>query len=39
MQISMLWLPDGVVVPAVGSEIDVDVRMTTTTFDQVVLDD
>jgi len=38
MQISMLWLPDGVVVPAVGSEIDVDVRMTTTTFDQVVLE-
>jgi hypothetical protein len=38
MQVSMLWLPDGVVVPAVGSEIDVDVRMTTSTFDEVLLE-
>jgi Alanine racemase, N-terminal domain len=39
MQVSMLWLPDGVGVPAVGSELDVDVRMTTSTFDRVVVSD
>jgi alanine racemase len=39
MQVSMLWLPDGVGVPAVGSELDVDVRMTTSTFDRVVVRD
>jgi Alanine racemase, N-terminal domain len=37
MQVSMLWLPDGVAVPAVGDELDTDVRMTTTAFDQVVV--
>jgi len=37
MQLSMIWLPDGVTVPAVGSELDVDVRMTTCVFDRVVV--
>lgn len=37
MQVSMLWLPSGVNPPVVGSQLDVDVRMTTTTFDRVVL--
>lgn len=35
MQCSLLWLPAGVQLPAVGEEIDVDVRFTTTAFDQV----
>ena len=39
MQVSMLWLPDGVGPPAVGSELDVDVRMTTCFFDRVVVSD
>ncbi len=38
MQLSMLWLPDGVAVPAIGSELDVEVRMTTTVVDAVVED-
>ena len=38
MQVSMIWLPDGVAVPAVGAELDTDVRMTTASFDRVVLD-
>jgi len=37
MQVSLLWLPAVEPVPAVGSELDVDVRMTTTTFDAVVV--
>ncbi len=35
MQVSLLFVPRGVQVPAVGAEIDVDVRFTTTTFDAV----
>lgn len=32
---SMIWLPRGVVVPAVGDALVADVRFTTTTFDHV----
>jgi len=35
MQASMLFLPSGVPVPAVGDEVDVRVRFTATTFDSV----
>jgi hypothetical protein len=35
MQASMLFLPSGVDVPAVGDEVDVRVRFTATTFDRV----
>lgn len=38
MQVSMIWLPDGVAVPAVGAELDTDVRMTTASFDRIVVD-
>ena len=38
MQVSMLWLPSVEPVPAVGSELDVNVRMTTVTFDRVVIE-
>jgi len=38
MQSSMLFLPHGPRVPAVGDELDVRVRMTTTLFDRVVVD-
>ena len=38
MQASMLFLPHGPRVPAVGEEIGVRVRFTTTEFDHVVLD-
>ncbi len=38
MQASMLFVPSGARVPAVGDEVDVRVRYTATTFDQVVLD-
>ena len=38
MQVSMIWLPDGVAVPTVGAELDTDVRMTTASFDRVVVD-
>jgi alanine racemase len=38
MQASMLFLPHGPVVPAVGEEIEVRVRYTATTFDDVVID-
>lgn len=38
MQVSMIWLPAAVSPPAVGDELDVDVRMTTTTFDRLVMD-
>ncbi|HEY2878763.1 alanine racemase [Nocardioides sp.] len=37
MQASMLFLPHGPRVPAVGDEIDVRVRYTATTFDAVVI--
>jgi hypothetical protein len=35
MQASMLFLPSGADVPAVGDEVDVRVRFTATTFDAV----
>jgi alanine racemase len=38
MQASLLFLPHGPRVPAVGDEVDVRVRLTTTTFDRVVVD-
>jgi hypothetical protein len=38
MQASMLFLPSGAQVPAVGDEVDVRVRYTATTFDRVVID-
>lgn len=38
MQCSMIWLPDGVGAPAVGDEVDVEVRFTTTTFDHLAWD-
>lgn len=37
MQASMLFLPQGARVPAVGDRVDVRVRYTATTFDEVVL--
>jgi hypothetical protein len=37
MQASMLFLPHGAPVPAVGEEIDVRVRFTTTSFDRTVV--
>ena len=37
MQASMLFLPQGARVPAVGDPIDVRVRYTATTFDDVVV--
>lgn len=37
MQAAMLFLPAGPRVPAVGDEVEVRVRFTTTTFDRVVL--
>jgi hypothetical protein len=37
MQVSLVFVPDGVPVPAVGDEVDVQVRFTTTTFDHVVI--
>jgi alanine racemase len=38
MQASMLFLPASVAPPAVGDEVGVDVRMTTTSFDKVSMD-
>ncbi|MGQ0629867.1 MAG: alanine racemase [Sporichthyaceae bacterium] len=38
MQVSLLWVPGSVDPPAVGSWLDVDTRMTTTTFDEIVED-
>ena len=35
MQVSMLWLPSDVPVPALGDRIPAQVRMTTSTFDEV----
>jgi alanine racemase len=37
MQASMLFLPSGAHVPAIGDEVDVRVRYTATTFDRVVI--
>lgn len=37
MQVSLVFVPDGVAVPAVGDEVAVDVRYTTTHFDRVVV--
>ena len=34
--VSMIWLPAGVVVPAVGDRLDADVRFTTSRFDAIV---
>jgi hypothetical protein len=39
MQASMLFLPAGAPVPAVGDEVDVRVRLTTTSFDETVVSD
>ena len=38
MQVSMLFLPSGAPVPQVGAEVEVRVRFTATTFDQVVIE-
>lgn len=38
MQVSMVWLPDDAEPPPIGAEVDLEVRMTTTTFDHVVLE-
>ena len=38
MQASMLFLPSSVAPPAVGDEVGVDVRFTTTSFDKVSMD-
>lgn len=35
MQCSLIWLPASIDPPAVGDEIDVDVRYTTATFDRI----
>jgi hypothetical protein len=37
MQVSMVMVPAGVAVPEVGTEVEVQVRHTTTTFDRVVV--
>ena len=37
MQVSMVFVPDGVSGPAVGAEVDLDVRFTITTFDRVTV--
>ncbi len=34
--VSMIWLPAGVVVPAVGDRLDADVRFTTSRFDAIL---
>ncbi len=39
MQASMLFLPSGASVPAVGAEVDVQVRFTATAFDRTVVTD
>ncbi len=36
-QVSLLWLPDTVSAPAVGDLVDVQVRMTTVRFDDVIV--
>ena len=37
MQVSLLFLPDEVAPPAIGDELDAQVRHTTSHFDRVVL--
>jgi hypothetical protein len=37
MQVSLLFLPASVDPPSIGDEVDVDVRMTTTTFDRIAI--
>jgi alanine racemase len=37
MQASMLFMPSGAPVPEVGEEVDVRVRLTTTTFDRTII--
>lgn len=37
MQVSMLWLPGDIPAPQVGDELEVDVRMTTASFDRLIL--
>jgi hypothetical protein len=37
MHVSLVFLPASVDPPAVGDEVPVDVRMTTTEFDQIVI--
>jgi Alanine racemase, N-terminal domain len=37
MQVSMVFVPDGVAVPQPGAEVDLDVRFTITTFDRVTI--
>ena len=37
MQVSMIHIPHGDVVPEIGDEVEVQVRFTTTTFDHVHL--
>jgi alanine racemase len=39
MQASMLFLPSGAAVPAIGDEVDVQVRFTATAFDRTVMRD
>lgn len=36
MHVSLVWLPAGVMVPAVGDRLDADVRFTTSSFDAVL---
>ncbi|HEU0213351.1 MAG TPA: alanine racemase [Jiangellaceae bacterium] len=36
MQCSLIWLPPSADPPAIGDEVDVDVRFTTTMFDRIV---
>jgi hypothetical protein len=38
MQASMLFVPEGARVPAIGEEVDVRVRFTATAFDEVRID-
>lgn len=38
MQVSLLFVPSGVSVPAVGDQLSADIRHTATTFDRVLID-
>ncbi len=37
MQVSMIWLPAEIPAPVIGDSLSVDIRMTTATFDRVIL--
>ena len=37
MQVSMLWIPGDLPAPQIGDELEVDVRMTTASFDRLIL--